>query len=103
MSAYKPKTILVTVGTSPVPLQASAANSLKLGVILQADASNTGNVFVGSSDVTANTGIQLAAGDILSLHAFGTSKGVHEWKLSEIYVVGSAANQKVRVAYAETV
>lgn len=101
MPAYKPKAVLVNVGTTAVPLQASAANSLKLGVIIQADPGNSGNIFVGGSDVTTLTGIQLIAGATLSLNDFGTSKGVHEWKLSEIYVVGSAAGQKVRVSYAE--
>jgi len=100
-TAYKPKSIAVTVGTSPVQIQSTVAGSLKLGVIIQADTTNTNVLYVGDSSVTTANGISLAAGQSISLNDFGTPGLIHEWDLTNIYIVSGAAAQKARVSYAE--
>jgi hypothetical protein len=98
---YKLKTALVSVGVTAVPLTAATTDYLKFGIVLQADPANTGNVFIGDSDVTTATGIQLTAGQSISLTDFASTKGVHEWDLRKIFVVASAAAQAIRVAYSD--
>lgn len=61
------------------------------GVIITADADNSGNVFIGNSDVDAGatdatSGIPIAAGESLFFSASNPNL---------IYVIGSAVNQKV--------
>jgi len=84
-------------------VQSTIPGSLKLGVIVQADAANSGNIFLGGLGVTTSTGIQLVAGATLSLNNFGTSKGIHEWNLTQIYLISNLADQAVRVSWAEQV
>jgi len=103
MPKYSPKSVRVTVGTAAVAVQAAVAGSLKLGLIIQADASNAGNIFIGGSDVTTSNGIQLAAGATLSLNDFGTAHSICEWDLTKVFLVSNQAAQAVRVSYAESV
>jgi hypothetical protein len=60
------------------------------GVIIKAHKDNTGTVFVGNSDVTANgtdatDGFPLEAGESVTVEASNANL---------VYVIGSAANQK---------
>ena len=60
------------------------------GVIITADSDNSGNVFIGNSDVTAGaandtSGIPIGAGESLFFSCSGPQL---------IYVIGSAVNQK---------
>ena len=60
------------------------------GVIITADADNSGNVFIGNSDVTAGaandtSGIPIGAGESLFFSASNPNA---------VYVIGSAVNQK---------
>ena len=103
MASYKPKCVNVTVGTTAVQLQSAELGSLKLGVIVQASDANTGQVYVGASDVTSGNGFRLDAGESLSLTDLVPAKGVHEWDLTQIYFVASTAAQAVRVLYPELV
>jgi hypothetical protein len=80
----------VTVGTTAVAL-ASAYTLLNRGVQIKAAAANTGQVYVGNSDVTngsadATDGFELSARDGLFVPA---------QDLQGVYVIGSAAGQKV--------
>lgn len=101
MGAHKPKTIAVAVGTTRAAIQAAVAQSLKLGLIVQADKANTATIFVGSEDVTTLNGIELAAGESISFNDFGNPGLVNEWDLTKIYFVSGSAGQKARVSYAE--
>ncbi len=84
-----------SIGTSAVQLSASATRCAK-GVQIKADPANTGVVYIGKSDVTANTaaatdGYPLAAGEEVFIPVD---------LLSTIYAIGSAAGQKVFVLHA---
>ncbi len=81
----------VSIGTVATQLT-TAATAVTKGVIVKADAGNSGTVYIGSTTgVTAGTtaatdGFQLAAGDSLSLPISDVSK---------VYAIGSATGQKV--------
>lgn len=74
----------VTVGTSRTSLGSNT--SLKFGVVVRADPSNTGNVYVGNSGVTTSSGYLLAPGDAISIEIDNVNK---------VYVIADTANQKV--------
>ncbi len=72
--------IAVTLGTG----------SINDSVLVKADPSNTGKIFVGNdgtNTVTSGNGFILAAGDLFAYHNVGD--------LSKIYVTADANNQKV--------
>lgn len=84
-----------SIGATAVQLSSSATRCFK-GVQIKADPANTGVVYIGKSDVTANTaaatdGYPLAAGEELF---------VPTDLLSTVYAIGSAAGQKVFVMFA---
>lgn len=68
----------------------------KFGVLVKADAANTGILYLGNSDVTAGT---TAATDGMPLSA-GESVLIKIDNVNKIYAIGSAANQ---IAYWMTV
>ncbi|MHB1033226.1 MAG: hypothetical protein ACYC35_23935 [Pirellulales bacterium] len=78
------------IGTTAVPLVATSSRAAK-GVQIKAAAANSGTVYVGQSDVTADAadatdGFPLAAGEALFLPVDDPSK---------VYLVASTAGQKV--------
>jgi len=83
-------TSLLYQGTGTVGTAAAAISSTSTNInwiVVQADSSNSGNLFLGSSTVTnsgATTGIQLQAGQ--------SAQFVVD-DLNKVYVVGSAAGQ----------
>jgi hypothetical protein len=80
----------LTVGATAVAL-ASSPSVLKRGVQIKAAAANTGKVYVGNSDVTADTA---AATDGFELSA-GQGLFVPANDLKNVYVIASAAAQKI--------
>lgn len=77
-------------GTSAVQITASSITAKK-GVTVKAAIANTGRVFVGNSDVTADTtaatdGFELGNGESIFIEVDNANK---------VYVIGSALSQKV--------
>lgn len=80
----------VTVGTSKAQLTATSLKTKK-GVLVKADVNNAGEVYVGPVSVTAGSpdstsGLQLSANDSVELEVAD---------VSDVYVIASAAGQKV--------
>ena len=69
-----------TVGTSAVAI---ARECLKIHI--KAFTSNSGNVYVGDSGVTADKGFELDAGEEVTIDSY---------TYNEVYLIGSAAGQK---------
>lgn len=88
----------VTTATTAVPL--SATSLLAFDVLIVAKAANTGNIYVGGSDVD-NTDTPLAAGDPLSLTP-PVSRDATEnmYDLSKIYIDADTNGEGVHVTYA---
>jgi hypothetical protein len=79
-----------SIGTTAVPLTATSVHAAR-GVQLKAASANTGTVYVGNSDVTADSadatdGFPLTPGEGLFLPVDDPSR---------VYVVGSTSGQKV--------
>jgi hypothetical protein len=80
----------LSVGTTAVRLTTTDFKCIK-GVLVRAPSTNTGNVYVGKSDVTAGTnantdGMLLEPGDAVFIEVDNPNK---------VYVIASAAGQKV--------
>jgi len=75
----------VTVGTSAVQL-ATSSTPLKFGIVVKADPSNSGKVYVGDSSVSTSNGYLLTAGEGIAFEIDDASK---------VYVVADTDNQKV--------
>lgn len=88
----------IAVGTSVVQLDTSSAPERLVQVIFQADDGNTGDVYIGGSDVSADASLTLDAKDSIT---FGGTKFladmVSRYNLGGFYALGSAASQKLKV------
>jgi len=59
-------------------------------VVLKADDDNTGNIYVGNSDVTTSSGLRLSPGQSLSIDIDN---------LNKVYVIADTADQKLYVLW----
>ena len=88
----------IAVGTSTVQLDTSSAPQRLIQVIFQADDGNSGDVYIGGSDVSADASLTLDAG---VKETFGPVKimadAVGRFSLGGFYALGSAASQKLKV------
>lgn len=68
-------------------------------VLIQADATNTGNIYVGASDVDATHGVHLAPGVSLKVSADNAYEDEDRVfvDLNEIYIDGSNTGDKVNI------
>ena len=78
------------IGTAAEVLTATSFRCIK-GVLVRAPSTNTGNVYVGKSDVTAGTaaatdGMPLEAGDAIFIEIDNPNK---------LYVIATVAAQKI--------
>ena len=81
-----------SISTTALQLTTSTMDSRR-GVLVKADAANSGTVYVGLSTVTKGAdGTDATAGFELSAKE---SVVIPHLKASEIYVIGSASGQKV--------
>ncbi|WP_437759496.1 hypothetical protein [Sorangium sp. So ce1389] len=78
----------VSVPTGTAAAITQAATRASTGVLIQAPASNTVDVFVGGAGVTASTGIILIPGGSISIEIADAGK---------VYAISASANQKLRV------
>lgn len=72
-----------------------ASTRCKRGVLVKASSSNSGVVYVGNSDVTANGASNSAEGTDGYELAAGESVSIENKYVKNIYVVASATNQNV--------
>jgi len=79
-----------SIGTSAVQITTSTFQCVK-GMLIRADPANTGIVYIGQSDVTANSA---AATDGLPLEA-GDAVMIEVNQVNLVYAIASAAGQKV--------
>ena len=85
-----------TVTTAGTAVEISANITAIRSIVLQADAANTGIVYVGDSSVTSSNGIQLKAGDSVSITPDNKD---NELVISDLYVNADTNGSIVRVSY----
>ncbi len=88
----------IDVGTATVQLDTSTAPERLVQVIFQGDDGNSGDIYLGGSDVSADASFTLDAKDSIT---FGPTKNMGEmvsrYNLGGFYALGSAASQKLKV------
>lgn len=100
MATWKPASETITVGVVATAISASAKRVL--GVTIQADDTNSDDIFVGDSSIDvsgSNKGIRLDAGESISLNDLFIGVGVNEWDLSEVYLRSNNSDQLATVIY----
>lgn len=88
----------IAVGTSTIQLDTSAAPERLVKLILQADDGNSGDIYLGGSDVSADNSLTLDARESLVLaptEFFGTF--VHHYNLGGFYARASASAQRLKI------
>lgn len=69
-------------------------------VIITASSTNSGIIYVGDSSVTSSNGVELKAGEALSISArMAGRSGNDDVDLSQIWIDASSSGSAVRVAY----
>lgn len=91
----------VNIPTAGTRVQISASETPIDSVVIQAQASNTGLVWVGDSDVAANRGIELSPGQAITLTAETIGKAGDEYILSDVWVDTATNGNDVNVAYSK--
>ena len=79
-----------SIGTSAIQITTTSVTTIR-GVLIKAAIGNSGTVYVGNSDVTADAvaatdGFELGAGDAVTVEVDNVNK---------VFVIGSATGQKV--------
>lgn len=88
----------VTTAGTQVPLSATTLKARM--IVVQADPSNAGNVFLGDSSVDSTNGIVLEPGESYS-YAVTETIPYLELDLNAIYVDAATNADKVRIQYLE--
>ncbi|AUX31937.1 MULTISPECIES: hypothetical protein [Sorangium] len=78
----------VSVPTGTAAAITGTATRASTGILIQAPASNTADVYIGAAGVTASTGVILIPGGSISIELADASK---------VYAISGSANQKLRV------
>lgn len=90
----------ITVVTSGVRQRVTTQEIPVTSITVQAASGNTGNIFVGDSNVSTTRGIELDAGQAWTQVADPTGRaGSEEFLLSDIYLDAGTSGDKARVVY----
>lgn len=91
----------VTVTTAGTRVQISSTDTAVTTVLIQADPSNTGRIYVGDSNVASNRAAAVLEADAsfsITADASGRS-GWEEYILSDFYLDSSANGDKAYISY----
>ena len=89
----------VTITTAGSRQAISATPTPTTSVIIEADPTNTGYVYVGDDSVSSSNGSALLPGESLSVDTDVTGHAAEEVYLSDIYVDTATNGNKVRIQY----
>lgn len=90
----------VTVATAGTQVQVSTSNLPITTIVISAPAANTGVIYVGNSDVSATTGIEVAKGTSVSITADMSGRaGGEEFILSDFWIDAATDGDKANVLY----
>lgn len=89
--------VVVAAAGTAVPISATVIRSGS--VIIEAHPDNTGDMYVGDSNVDATNGITLQPGQSVEISGNHLRNGDDEIILSDIYVDAATNGDEVRVSY----
>lgn len=91
---------VVTIASAGTAVQVTSQDISTPAAYVQADSLNTGKVYVGDADVDSTNGIELAAGESVTLDGTAFLRGdATKFILSDIWVDTATNGNKVRVSY----
>jgi hypothetical protein len=94
LKIYNLDVVTLTSGTAS---QASSTALPSYSAIITAEASNTGNVYIGDASVSITKGIPIEPGNTLTI-AVNEPNRYSEVDISDIYIITSTTGNKVRVS-----
>lgn len=98
MSRVKPYNVVVTLLVPGTRQQLSTTSKIVRSFLIQAKPSNTGNVFIGSSEVTSTKCTVLSPGANASIEAPQMGNGgADDMDLSDWYLDAATANDQVYI------
>lgn len=89
----------ITVAAAGTRQAVSASVIYSPSVLITADSTNTGIIYVGDSSVSSTQGEELAAGQSMAIEGEWVGGTQGEVLLSDLYVDASVSGDKVRVSY----
>jgi hypothetical protein len=96
----KPVTLAdINIDTAGTAEQVVAATTRITSVIFQADADNTGSVYIGDSNVAAARGIELEPGNSITIVADSSGRFQEELDLSDFWCDTETNNNDLKVTY----
>lgn len=87
-----------SLASSNVAQQVASSAIAVASLTIQAESTNTGSIFIGDSTVTTTSGIEVGPGDCAVLEGPLGPRGPEEFLISEVYIVGANAGDKVRLS-----
>lgn len=90
---------VITVAAAGTAVTISATEIPVTSVIIEADASNTGNIYIGDSSVDATNGITAVPGESINVSTDDIPRQADEFILSDIFVDADTNDNKARIAY----
>lgn len=92
------------VTTAGTRVQLTATNTYVMAVTIQGNGANTGFIYVGDSSVSATRGVELDAGQAVTLSGTVTQKGTIELlNLADIWLDSSVNAETAHIVYQQQV
>lgn len=86
---------LVSTGTTRLTTATTKAYSL----LLQAPSTNSGKIYVGDSSVSSTQGIELAAGQSITMSPIKNGGRIESVPLNSVYFIAATTGDKVKILY----
>ena len=90
---------VVTVASAGTAEQVSSIETAITTLIVNADSTNAGTIYIGDSSVDSTNGIEVQPGDIVPISADPRSKYGEEVFLSDFYIDAATNGDKARISY----
>lgn len=87
----------VTIATAGTPQPLTSNNIAAFSIAVQADPTNTNNVYVGDSTINSSNGHVLEPGAAIAIS--GEKNGIDEVFLNDVFVDTDTNGNKVRIQY----
>jgi hypothetical protein len=97
----KPRLIKKTVTTAGTREQLTVSNLAVPSIIIQALITNTGSVYVGDNQVSATIGLELSAGDSISMDKDAIGSGDSQVSVKDIWLDAGTSGEGVIAFYLE--
>lgn len=94
-----PKTLGDVTIVSSGRTQLSAAATKVYAMVIQAPSTNTGKIYVGDANVSATRGIELVAGQTITLSPAESTTRIEPIPINTIYCSSTVGADKVKVLY----